>query len=155
MGEQQRRRSSTPNILRTPHNLCIFGIPVLLLVSNACGAPAPIGGGGASARAGPERPGWNHSRDRGRSMEMLEDMKGHEAAASKGPTRPNRRRSPRSSQLGVDVLERRDLLSTFTVTNLHNAGAGSLRQAIIASNGHAGPDTIDFAVAGTIRVGRA
>jgi parallel beta-helix repeat protein len=55
---------------------------------------------------------------------------------------------------GVEVLEDRELLSTFTVTNLHNAGAGSLRQAIIASNEQPGANTIDFAVAGTIRVGR-
>jgi hypothetical protein len=88
-------------------------------------------------------------------MSIIRDVSGREAAASKGSTRPNRRRSPRPRRLGVDVLERRELLATFTVTNLHNAGAGSLRQAIVASNNQPGPDTIDFAVAGTIRVGRA
>jgi parallel beta-helix repeat protein len=45
-------------------------------------------------------------------------------------------------------------LATFTVTSLHNAGAGSLRQAIVAANKQPGPDTIDFAVSGTIRVGK-
>ena len=55
---------------------------------------------------------------------------------------------------GVEVLEGRELLATFTVTNLNNAGAGSLRQAIIDSNEQPGADTIDFDVAGTIRVGR-
>ena len=45
------------------------------------------------------------------------------------------------------------LLSTFPVTNLNDAGAGSLRRAIIASN-QLGPDTIDFDVAGTIQIGK-
>ncbi|HXU32070.1 MAG TPA: right-handed parallel beta-helix repeat-containing protein, partial [Thermoanaerobaculia bacterium] len=42
--------------------------------------------------------------------------------------------------------------ATFTVTNLNDAGAGSLRQAISDANGAAGADTIDFqaALAGTI-----
>ena len=40
------------------------------------------------------------------------------------------------------------------MTNLNSSGAGSLRQAIIASNAQPGPDTIDFGVAGTIRIGR-
>jgi hypothetical protein len=51
------------------------------------------------------------------------------------------------------VLEGRELLSTFTVTNRHSAGAGSLRAAIIASNDQPGANTIDFDVAGTIRIG--
>lgn len=53
----------------------------------------------------------------------------------------------------LEVLETRALLTTFTVTNLHAAGAGSLRQAIIQSNSHPGPDTIDFGVTGTIKAG--
>src|SRR5258708_29366702 len=68
----------------------------------------------------------------------------------------SRRRSSLHSRLrGVEVLESRQLLATFTVTNLHNSGGGSLRQAIINSNERAGADTIDFDVAGTIRIGRA
>ena len=55
---------------------------------------------------------------------------------------------------GLEVLESRELLSTFTVTNLHNSGAGSFRQAIIESNHQQGANTIDFDVAGTIRIGR-
>src|SRR5690348_16868973 len=55
---------------------------------------------------------------------------------------------------GVEVLEGRELLTTFSVTNLHGAGGGSLRQAIIASNNQPGANTIDFAVAGTIRIGK-
>ncbi|WP_254053629.1 beta strand repeat-containing protein [Singulisphaera sp. GP187] len=45
-------------------------------------------------------------------------------------------------------------MSTFTVTNLNQAGAGSLRRAILESNGQPGSDSIDFQVSGTIRVGR-
>ncbi len=51
---------------------------------------------------------------------------------------------------GVEVLESRELLATFLVTNLRNYGAGSLRQAIIESNKRPRADTIDFDVAGTI-----
>src|SRR5947209_2941752 len=68
--------------------------------------------------------------------------------------RSNRPASRRSRPRGVEVLESRELLSTFTVTNLHNAGTGSLRQAIIAANDQPEADTIAFNVAGTIRVGR-
>src|SRR5579883_717775 len=63
-----------------------------------------------------------------------------------------RRSTPRLH--GVEVLEGRELLATFTVTNLHDAGAGSLGQAIIASNDQPGANTIDFTVAGTIRIGK-
>jgi hypothetical protein len=52
----------------------------------------------------------------------------------------------------VESVEDRLLLSTFTVTNLHDAGPGSLRQALIDSNAAPGTgvEQIDFAVAGTI-----
>ena len=40
------------------------------------------------------------------------------------------------------------LLALFTVTNTNDAGAGSLRQAIINANGAPGLDTIDFNIAG-------
>jgi hypothetical protein len=38
--------------------------------------------------------------------------------------------------------------TTFTVTNVNDSGAGSLRQAILDANGSAGADTIEFAIAG-------
>ena len=63
-------------------------------------------------------------------------------------------RSRRKSLRGLEILEGRELLSTFTVTNLHNTGAGSFRQAIIESNAQAGANTIDFDVSGTIRISR-
>jgi hypothetical protein len=52
----------------------------------------------------------------------------------------------------MEHLEGRALLSQFWVTNLGDSGDGSLRQAIIGSNGVAGPNEIDFAagLAGTI-----
>ncbi|MBF0189573.1 MAG: DUF4347 domain-containing protein [Magnetococcales bacterium] len=43
------------------------------------------------------------------------------------------------------------LLATYTVTNLNNTGAGSLRQAILSANATSGvTDTIQFSVTGTI-----
>jgi hypothetical protein len=39
--------------------------------------------------------------------------------------------------------------TTFTVTNTNDAGAGSLRQAILDANGSAGPHTIAFAIPGS------
>ena len=66
---------------------------------------------------------------------------------------PSRRREGADFKLrGVEALENRELLATFTVTNLHSGGAGSLRQAIINSNAQPGANIIDFGVAGTIRL---
>ena len=64
------------------------------------------------------------------------------------------RRTPLRPRLGVvEVLETRQLLSTFTVSNLNATGAGSLRRAIADSNARPGADTIDFQVNGTIKTG--
>lgn len=41
-------------------------------------------------------------------------------------------------------------MAVFTVSNLNDSGAGSLRQALVGSNADPGPAVIDFAVAGTI-----
>jgi hypothetical protein len=65
------------------------------------------------------------------------------------------RTSLKPSLRGVELLEGRQLMATFTVTNLSASGAGSLRQAIIQSNATLGADTIDFGVTGTIRTGRS
>src|SRR6266853_1359486 len=46
-----------------------------------------------------------------------------------------------------EILEERTLLSTFTVTQLGDSGAGSLRQAVLNANNeitHPGPDIILF-----------
>lgn len=54
-------------------------------------------------------------------------------------------------QMGSEVLEDRALLATFTVSNLDDLGAGSLRQAIEDANAAAGDDIIDATgVTGTI-----
>jgi hypothetical protein len=57
----------------------------------------------------------------------------------------------------LETLESRLALAaaTFTVTSLADSGAGSLRQAILDANSSAGEDRIEFAVAGTIRIGRS
>ena len=81
-------------------------------------------------------------------------VKRFKSGVSKKLARSKRRSSLHSMPRGVEVLESRELLATFMVTNLHNSGAGSLRQAIIESNQQPGADTIDFDVAGTIRIGR-
>src|SRR5262245_44864853 len=59
-------------------------------------------------------------------------------------------RRPRLPRLGVEALDDRCLPSTFTVTNLLDSGADSLRAAVAAANANPGADTIDFATTGTI-----
>ena len=44
----------------------------------------------------------------------------------------------------VESLERRELLSTFTVTNLADSGPGSLRQAVLDANANPGADLVNF-----------
>jgi len=44
-----------------------------------------------------------------------------------------------------EALESRQLLATFTVLNTNDAGAGSLRQAILDANALAGADVVQFA----------
>src|SRR4051812_32879434 len=48
----------------------------------------------------------------------------------------------------VDPLERRRLLSVFNVVNTDDAGAGSLRQALLDANNSPGADLIQFNIAG-------
>lgn len=59
-------------------------------------------------------------------------------------------RRPRPPRLAVEAVDARCLPSTFTVTNLLDSGAGSLRAAVVAANANPGADTIDFAMTGTI-----
>lgn len=53
-------------------------------------------------------------------------------------------------RLRVEHLEDRRLLATFTVSNLNDAGTGSLREAILLANANGEADSIDFLVTGTI-----
>ena len=55
-----------------------------------------------------------------------------------------RRRSP----LSLEALEDRLAPAIFTVTTTNDNGAGSLRDAILAANAAAGPDAIEFDIAG-------
>jgi parallel beta-helix repeat protein len=54
-----------------------------------------------------------------------------------------------------ESLEHRSVLSGFSVLNLNDSGAGSLRQAILSANSNPGADTISFNVAGTINLSSA
>src|SRR5262245_50588969 len=69
--------------------------------------------------------------------------------------RVSARREPRTARPRLEALEDRALPAmTFTVTNLNDAGAGSLRQAILDANGAAGADVIQFqsGLSGTINL---
>src|SRR5262245_8005190 len=54
----------------------------------------------------------------------------------------------------LEVLENRLTPTAFAVTNLNDAGAGSLRQAVLDANSHPGADAINFrsGLKGTIRL---
>src|SRR5260370_32206231 len=61
-------------------------------------------------------------------------------------------RRPQNRRLAIEILEDRTLPSTFTVMSLADSGAGSLRQAVLDADAHAGTNVIRFAhrVHGTI-----
>ncbi len=60
----------------------------------------------------------------------------------------NRRHRRRFFRPRLEVLEGRQMPSTFRVTNTNDTGPGSLRQAILDANAQPGLDTIAFNVAG-------
>jgi hypothetical protein len=61
----------------------------------------------------------------------------------------------RGTRLACEQLEDRTVPSLFTVTNLGDSDAGSLRQAILDANARSGDDTIRFEVTGTINLAGA
>jgi hypothetical protein len=71
------------------------------------------------------------------------------------PMRGSSRQQACSRRPQLEALEDRSLPSTFVVTNVNDAGAGSLRQAILSSNattsedGEDGPNQIFFNIPGT------
>ena len=52
-------------------------------------------------------------------------------------------------RLALEPLDPRTVPATFKVTNTNDAGAGSLRQAIVSANATAGIDSITFAIPGS------
>jgi hypothetical protein len=75
------------------------------------------------------------------------------AVGGPGALAPTGRREDSARPAGpsfvCENLEPRLLLSVYTVTNVNNAGAGSLRQALVDANANAGLDTITFHIAGS------
>ncbi len=69
--------------------------------------------------------------------------------ALRGPRqrRAARLRHGQPRLLTLERLEDRTVPTTFMVMNLNNAGAGSLRQAVLDANASAGADTVEFAPA--------
>jgi parallel beta-helix repeat protein len=66
--------------------------------------------------------------------------------------RRNSRRKRGAFSICVEPLEVRTLLSAFTVVNLNDSGAGSLRQAIHDADANPAADVINFNVAGTVKL---
>lgn len=63
-----------------------------------------------------------------------------------------RRRFQNTFRPRLESLETRLTPTTYTVSNLGDSGAGSLRAAIISVNGDSAADEIDFSVAGVIKL---
>jgi CSLREA domain-containing protein len=78
------------------------------------------------------------------------------AQRTKNLRKANARRRNQRRGLLFEPLEDRRLLAVFAVSNLNNAGPGSLRDAIIQANSTAGADSIEFegaaAAGGTINL---
>jgi len=64
------------------------------------------------------------------------------STATRTPRAP--RRQPRLGRLRLFSLEERTVPTVFTVLNINDTGAGSLRQAVLDANANAGPDSIVF-----------
>ena len=113
-------------------------------------APGSIPRGGSAA---PPTPAFDSARfSPPRELAPVRpDMNRKNSASAKS----RHRRETSRFRPGLDVCEARTLLSTFTVTNLNDGGAGSLRQAILNANGNSGADTIKFqsGLSGTIALG--
>jgi hypothetical protein len=67
-------------------------------------------------------------------------------AASKIAVSTNRRRARKNLSLQIECMEDRAMLSSISVLNTDDSGAGSLRQAILDANANVGADTILFAI---------
>ncbi len=58
--------------------------------------------------------------------------------------RSRKQRSSSTRRWVLQALEERVTPTIYTVQNLNDSGAGSLRAAVASANGHPGDDTIDF-----------
>ena len=67
------------------------------------------------------------------------------SGTEKGNRPPRLRKPAPAAQLSIERLEDRTVPSTFTVHNLADSGAGSLRTAIADANTNPGADLIRFA----------
>jgi hypothetical protein len=67
------------------------------------------------------------------------------SGAGNGPPPSRVRKRTAAARLGVEPLEDRSVPATFTVWNLADAGAGSLRAAVTDANTNPGADVVDFA----------
>src|SRR5262245_12598804 len=89
-----------------------------------------------------------------RTMSFTSWLSNLRSAVALGPAEGTHRRQrplrAKTHRLGLEVLEDRSLLSTFTVLNLLDSGPDSLRAAVVAANANPGADTIEFGVTGTI-----
>ena len=66
--------------------------------------------------------------------------------------REKRAHKSRYRRLWLEFLEDRTLPSTYHVLNTLNSGLGSLRQALLDANAHAGTDTIQFSIGAGVQV---
>lgn len=79
---------------------------------------------------------------------------GPRSKSQNSPNKPARRKAAQR-KLAIQQLEERTVFSAFSVINLNDNGAGSLRQAILDSNIAGGVNTINFNVTGTITLSSA
>ena len=70
-----------------------------------------------------------------------ETMEPRVSVPSENPTRPA---AVAEADPALEPLETRLVPTIFTVTNINDSGAGSLRDAVIQANSNTGPDTIAF-----------
>jgi hypothetical protein len=82
------------------------------------------------------------------AISLLRGMAKWVQAKSRNGVDPQKYGRPAYWRFWLEQLEKRELLSTFTVINTNDSGAGSLRAAISAANASIGNDTIAFNIPG-------
>src|SRR5262249_47403267 len=125
---------------------------------SAAAGPSPLADG---PRFSP-RPGARSARRRARPVPSIADRLPSGVSIMLLPWISVRAQRPRQATHGarhrgraplhLEALEDRALPSVLTVNKLFDAGPGTLRQALLDANSSTGPDTIRFAVGGTINL---